>query len=438
MVQRLLVLAADSIDRIRLRGEFASAGYRIDFAESIEDVDTEETPNAVLTPLTTTPDLQIGAIRNRLGPTPAVFGIGREGAEMRLRAVQAGFADVIEDMDLLRARLRNVMRREESVCEAERRRAASRLLGMAETPDPFAPPRTIALVGDVPTGVERAAASRRGWRVEVATVAHVLGEIHRADVYVLGPGVETVWLLPELRARSHSRRAAILVLHHEASAEDAARSLDARASDVAPVLAHPEEIALRIERALLLKDSDDALRRQADVSFEMAMTDALTGLYNRRYVDDYLSRTLSGEGTGRDSCCAMMIDIDRFKAVNDRFGHSVGDELIRRIARVLRDDLRAFDMVARLGGDEFLVVMPQTSPDEAGHVAERLRTRVAGTEIETPDGPFATTLSIGVAIRPTAVGETGSAEALLMAADAALYRAKAAGRNCVRSTDVAA
>jgi two-component system cell cycle response regulator len=127
----------------------------------------------------------------------------------------------------------------------------------------------------------------------------------------------------------------------------------------------------------------------------------------------------------------MMIDIDRFKEVNDTRGHAAGDRILRLTADLLRDNLRSMDLVARLGGDEFLVVMPATVPTEASLAAERLRTRFL-SEVAGMDRDLNISLSIGVAVRAGIDGKTATVEGLMKAADRALYAAKAEGRNCVR------
>jgi two-component system, cell cycle response regulator len=159
----------------------------------------------------------------------------------------------------------------------------------------------------------------------------------------------------------------------------------------------------------------------------MALTDPLTGLYNQRYLRRHLSGLIES-GQGRQ-LAVLMVDVDHFKLVNDRYGHASGDRALRLIADSLRINTRVFDSVARYGGEEFVVVMPGTGPTEATAAAERLRLAVEAVEFNAAVGMrLALTVSIGVACTPIA---TGSPELLLQAADTALYDAKRNGRNRV-------
>ncbi|MEH3053766.1 MAG: GGDEF domain-containing protein [Patulibacter minatonensis] len=155
----------------------------------------------------------------------------------------------------------------------------------------------------------------------------------------------------------------------------------------------------------------------------LATTDGLTGLPNRRHLDDALDRACAQVARGHGSLGVLMLDVDKFKVLNDTHGHAVGDQVLQHVAKVLDGELRAGDMVARYGGEEFTVVMPGADGFEVQGAAERLR-----CAIELSGGPVPVTVSVGVAYAP-AHGFTR--EALLSAADGALYEAKRAGRNRV-------
>jgi two-component system, cell cycle response regulator len=164
---------------------------------------------------------------------------------------------------------------------------------------------------------------------------------------------------------------------------------------------------------------------------ELALTDPLTGLYNQRYLMRHL-RGLLESGQGHD-IAVLMVDVDHFKSVNDEYGHAAGDSALRTIADALRANTRVFDSLARYGGEEFVVAMPGTSTEDAMQAAERLRVAVEATPFVWPQGgQFRLTVSIGIACsgeqRPTP-------EALLHAADLALYEAKRAGRNRIKVAD---
>ncbi|MFA0750115.1 MAG: hypothetical protein SLRJCFUN_000518 [Candidatus Fervidibacter sp.] len=166
----------------------------------------------------------------------------------------------------------------------------------------------------------------------------------------------------------------------------------------------------------------------------LSVTDALTGVPNRRYWDLRLAEEIARAQRYRYPLAVLMVDIDHFKRVNDTYGHQVGDVALQQVASRLRSNLRRTDVLARYGGEEFGVLAPQTSLEAAKVLAERLRHAIASDPIQVnSDLSIPLTVSIGVAVFP----EHGQNESeLVAAADAALYRAKEEGRNCVRVAEV--
>jgi diguanylate cyclase (GGDEF)-like protein len=161
---------------------------------------------------------------------------------------------------------------------------------------------------------------------------------------------------------------------------------------------------------------------------EQASRDELTGLHNRRHLMRVLPAELA-EATAADRpLSVVLLDIDHFKGVNDRFGHAVGDDLLAEVAHMLAGSVRAGDVVARYGGEEFVVVLPDTTADQARERVEQWRVRCAQVTVPTGDGPLAVTFSAGVAAHPD---HGMTPRELLVAADHALYEAKAAGRDRV-------
>ncbi|HZH25669.1 MAG TPA: diguanylate cyclase [Azospirillaceae bacterium] len=161
---------------------------------------------------------------------------------------------------------------------------------------------------------------------------------------------------------------------------------------------------------------------------QAATTDPLTELANRRALSETLGRELARARRLEAPLCVLAADIDRFKRVNDAFGHDAGDAVLKHVARVLASNIRAEDMAARLGGEEFCLVLPTTPIEGAVQLAERIRVAVASSPAETPAGPVNVTVSIGVAA--LALPNEGEDE-LLKRADEALYQAKAGGRDRV-------
>ena len=214
-------------------------------------------------------------------------------------------------------------------------------------------------------------------------------------------------------------------------------------------LAVPLRVQQRVCGALLLTRSGDAFTarelrllriycNQAAVAMEnaivyervenLAATDALTGLFNRRYLDGALERELARADRSDSSLALLMLDIDHFKSFNDTYGHAMGDLVLKKVASTLSDGLRQADVLARFGGEEFVVVLPQVTAAAALDSAERIRASVERASIHPGGERKHVTVSIGLAMLPD---HGDSAETLLEAADQALYRAKNLGRNRV-------
>ncbi|MEN9627435.1 MAG: hypothetical protein RJA10_662 [Pseudomonadota bacterium] len=170
--------------------------------------------------------------------------------------------------------------------------------------------------------------------------------------------------------------------------------------------------------------------RQARRLHDLASTDELTGLANRRALTATAENALARSRRDRTPLAMLMVDVDHFKQINDTHGHAIGDEMLRHLARVLAASLREQDTLGRLGGEEFLAVLPSASLADARRVAERMCAAAAASPLPGPHGPVAVTVSIGVA-----GGDEVSAAALIARADAALYQAKHAGRNTVAVED---
>ena len=170
--------------------------------------------------------------------------------------------------------------------------------------------------------------------------------------------------------------------------------------------------------------------RQAASSLErLANIDALSGLYNRRAWHEKLEQEWVRALRYGNPPAVIMLDIDNFKLVNDRYGHQAGDDLLCAVAEALREDLRASDVIGRLGGDEFAVLLPEAGEEEAALVAEKMRAAIAGRSFAIYTEPLSMTISAGVATAARRL--VRDPRDLLRLADRALYDAKAAGRNCV-------
>ena len=181
-----------------------------------------------------------------------------------------------------------------------------------------------------------------------------------------------------------------------------------------------------------MRYNNDALITSARIQVEserVAMTDGLTGLHNRRWLSDSFKRQMHRCELDKLPCTVIMLDIDHFKEVNDRYGHIAGDRILCSVAQALLNTMRPADLIARYGGEEFALCLPDTSIKDSRLISERLRISIANTTTTFEEGkPLpAVTVSLGVAqMQP---GQT--LDSLISAADSALYRAKAQGRNCI-------
>ena len=237
-------------------------------------------------------------------------------------------------------------------------------------------------------------------------------------------------LVSHLRAVEATRYVPILMVGDPDQVDRLAKALDIGVNDylVSPV--DRNELLARVRTQIRRRRYQDLMRESYEQSISMALIDSLTGLYNRRYLSSHLRRVVSDSAERHKSLAVLMLDVDKFKDVNDTHGHAVGDEVLRSIGACLRDQMRNVDLVARLGGEEFVVVMPDTPLEFAVKVSERLRRAIARMDVAKQDGSvLRVTVSIGCAMRVDFEGT--DTDRLLDRADGALYEAKRTGRNKV-------
>ena len=247
-------------------------------------------------------------------------------------------------------------------------------------------------------------------------------------------------LVSDLRSRADTRLATLLVIVPDAAHDLGAMFLDLGADDIAMASASAGEIALRAKALTRRKLLHDRLRDTVRNGLNAAVTDPLTGLYNRRYAEPHLARMAQQAGDAGREFAEMMLDLDHFKAVNDTYGHAAGDRVLVQVAERLRENMRAIDLVARVGGEEFLIAMPRTPPAQAHSAANRLRRLINCRPFdlggEAP--PLRVTVSVGVAVSgPDGIQKYQPAQ-MCDRADAALYAAKSAGRDQVAMSKSAA
>jgi len=246
------------------------------------------------------------------------------------------------------------------------------------------------------------------------------------DHRLAGPGAK---LVRRLKADPVAFRTNIVLIASRAGLDGLAGGADAGVHDVLLEPVEPAEAVSRVRAAARAKGLRDELLEQARRLEISLFEDSLTGLYNRRFVMTQLGALISGARRHGRPLSVAMIDVDRFKSFNDRYGHAMGDRVLQAVAAALHDRMRAEDYLGRLGGEEFLALLPDTDEDAAGPMAERLRTTVDAVRVPTSGGMLSVTVSLGWATWEA----DEDVDSLVHRADEALYRAKQAGRDRVRA-----
>ncbi|MEI1251006.1 PleD family two-component system response regulator [Rhizobium aouanii] len=237
-------------------------------------------------------------------------------------------------------------------------------------------------------------------------------------------------LCSQLRSLERTRFLPILIITEQGADEMVVRALDLGVNDYIIRPVDPNELVARSLTQIRRKRYNDRLRASVKQTIELAVTDPLTGLYNRRYLDNHLNVLFNRSMARGRPLSVLITDIDRFKHVNDTYGHDGGDEVLREFSNRVRSTIRGADLACRYGGEEFVVVMPDTSPEIAAAVAERLRAAIESAPfmLKHAGGALNVTASFGIASR---IASVLTPDQLMKQADLALYEAKNTGRNRV-------
>lgn len=267
-----------------------------------------------------------------------------------------------------------------------------------------------------------------------------LFEKHKPDVVI------TDWMLPDLsgqevcqRIRSTSREsyAYVIVLTAQTGKENLVEALGLGADDYLTKPFHRGELLARVAVGARITGLHRQVETKNKQLEELALTDALTGLPNRRAIEDWAASQLSNAARHGFPFWVALADLDHFKQVNDTFGHDAGDAVLKRFSKILKSSLRKGDLCGRLGGEEFLLVLTHTNKENALKVIDRIRMELSSTPVTFAGCTVGVTASFGLA------GFEGSQKASAFAplrqmADSALYAAKRAGRNRIEFTPVPA
>ncbi|MEL6683022.1 MAG: diguanylate cyclase [Pseudomonadota bacterium] len=463
MSGRILIVDTVATNRIVLKVKMLSAQFSVDACSSrleAEAIIATNRPDLILVNLSDpVEDRHSFCQALRQDPQTASIAIIAVGvadtSRARFAALDAGADDVLPrpmNDALLLARIRSLLRVRSATEELMLRDSTSRALGFEDARAGFEAAANVALLAPVETAhptFRTALQAGLGVAVRVLDTNAVLktNTVEPIpDLFVIdATNVEThqaklFGLVSDLRSRTETRNATLLIVVPDGVAEVAAMFLDLGADDIVAASASEGEITLRAKALVRRKLLHDRLRATVRNGLHAAITDPLTGLYNRRYVEPHLAQMAEkAQNAGRDFA-VMMMDIDHFKAINDTYGHASGDKVLVKLAERLRENLRAIDLVARVGGEEFLVAMPRTTTAQAHATANRLRRLVNCRPFDLGDDlpKLSVTVSVGVAVSQNAGPSPSKPAQICDHADAALYAAKAAGRNQVAMSRSAA
>ncbi|WP_163269792.1 PleD family two-component system response regulator [Chelativorans alearense] len=362
----------------------------------------------------------------------------------RVRGLEAGADDFLtkpaKDLQLL-TRVKSLVRLKALTDELRLRAATTRNIGIEQllekkSGDVEETPSVLLLDDDAATGRRIKRLLQGTFDLDVAEEPQaglrqaVEGAYECIMVSTGFTDYDPLRLCSQLRALETTRLVPIVLLAGEGDEERIIRGLELAVNDYVLHPVERQELIARLRTQIRRKRYNDSLRSSVAQTVEMAVTDPLTGLHNRRYLDSHL-RSLFDRSTARKRpLSVMMADIDRFKSINDTFGHDAGDAILKAFAGRLRKNLRGIDLVCRYGGEEFVVVMPDTELVVAEKVAERIRAEIASGPFTTSEGDNAIDVTASLGVASTRMpGDT--VEALMKRADRALYEAKTRGRNRV-------
>jgi diguanylate cyclase (GGDEF)-like protein len=266
--------------------------------------------------------------------------------------------------------------------------------------------------------------------------AHALEELDRDDPPRLAlldwlmPQKDGVEVCREVRCRKEKAYTYLILLSSKESKQEIVQGLEAGADDYLTKPYDGEELKARLRAGERILELEDHLVEARESMRFQATHDLLTSLWNRGVIMELLSREIHRSHREKSCTAVMLCDIDHFKLVNDQHGHSTGDDVLREVARRLQQAVRSYDMVGRYGGEEFLIILNKCDPSSAAVRAENLRAAISTKPFRTRTTSLPVTISVGVAL--SSDFQNRGVDAIVEEADAALYAAKAAGRNCVR------
>lgn len=375
---------------------------------------------------------------------PIVMVTALDRASDRIAGLEAGADDFltkpVKVLQLL-SRVRSLVRLKSLTDELRLRASTTRSIGIQEMlgrrlPEIFELP-SVLLIDENPASAERTAGMiRNACDVETASGVNegvFLAMDRSLDCILISTratNFDPLRLCSQLQSFDRTRYVPIILIADEGEEARIMRAFELGAHDYVMRPVDRQELTARIRTQVRRKMYNDQLRVSVAETIEMAVIDGLTGLHNRRYMDSHIETLFQRAVTRRRPLSIMITDLDRFKNINDTYGHEGGDQVLKEFARRIRANVRGMDLVCRFGGEEFVVIMPDTEPHIAERVAERVRQDIEKQPFPLSGTGVAVTVSIGVA---SVNYGADSVSELMRRADSALYRAKNSGRNRVVS-----
>ena len=455
MTGRILIIDTVPTNRVVLKVKMLAAQFTVDCcgtqAEALEVIATAQ-PDLILMNLSDPTEDRHRFCRDlKTNPDTAhiaVISIGvSDTAAARFAALDAGADDVLPrpiNDTLLLARIRSLLRVRNAHQEIMLRDGTYRALGFDDDRSEFVSPCHAAILsagghraGDVESMIEapgRLQITHRQMDRALGDETMLNPDLFVIDGGDIGTDHKAVFqMIADIRSRSETRLASILIIVPNNQPETSALMLDLGADDAVTLAASKGEVTLRVRALLRQKKLQDKLRLTVRDGLHAAVTDPLTGLYNRRYLIPHLARMAEQSRRFQREFAVMILDIDHFKSINDTFGHAAGDQVLVGVSDRLKANLRAIDVLARIGGEEFLIAMPGTSREQAEAAADRLRRIVSHSPYAVSGtlAPVPVTVSVGVVVGGLQPLDRQGLDGLCERADAALYNAKATGRDKV-------
>jgi len=380
----------------------------------------------------------------RTAHIPVVMVTALDQPSDRVAGLEAGADDFLTkpvDDAALFARVRSLVRLKMMTDELRMRENTGQSMGLidpATTLMDANPTGRILIIEDRPESVAWFANALQPGGHEVASVdtfeealVRVRGGDYDLIVVSLGMrGFDGLRLCSQLRSLPEARNVPILVVVTDGDRRKLTQALEMGVNDYLTRPVDKNELVARVRTQLRKKRYADRLRHNVQLSLEMAITDQLTGLHNRRYMARHLDNLIASAVRTNKPLAFVIMDVDFFRDVNNNHGHDIGDEVLKEFASRISANVRGIDLACRYGGEEFVVVMPDTDMSLAFSIAERLRKSVETTPIAISRAPGQLNITISIGIAAT-TGAADTAEALLHRADQALYSAKRNGRNRV-------